>query len=104
MTFYLGMNIALIRTELAKQIDDLERYGVIPEKMAKFGGDGGGDGKVKNGGYGEFDVGVLNARASAGQVGGEDVLGRVKGVVEELMMKIGVDMPEIPAEDMAVDG
>ncbi|KAF1946711.1 hypothetical protein EJ02DRAFT_317397, partial [Clathrospora elynae] len=99
---WCGMSVTVIREELTQQIIDLEKHKVIPRSAPKFTvakrqgqkGDGGkedGEGEVvdpeknvKNAGYGEFDVGVLNARASSGQVGGEDVLDRIKAVLEEL--------------------
>ncbi|KAF2849267.1 hypothetical protein T440DRAFT_469373 [Plenodomus tracheiphilus IPT5] len=116
---FTGMSVNLIREELVRQIEDLEKYKVIPASHPKFtvakrytdstpakeepldprAG-------VKNGGYGEFDVGVLNARARAG-MGGEDVLERVRGVLEELVRRReGVDESEIGdgGKDMVVDG
>jgi hypothetical protein len=109
MTIYVGACIKQIREELFEQINDLERYGVIPAKHPKYtampGQGQAGNAKdpeasVKNGGYGDFDVGVLNARAASGHIGGEDVLDRVKAMVEELMKKNGV---EANGEEMAVD-
>jgi len=110
---FCGMSCELIRNELVKQINALERYKVIPKSHPKFTVVGqsqkGKDEEevvdpskdVKNGGYGEFDVGVLNARASSGQVGAEDVLDRAKSILEELQKRI----QEAPgAEDMVVDG
>ncbi|KAF2704253.1 hypothetical protein K504DRAFT_462825 [Pleomassaria siparia CBS 279.74] len=40
---------------------------------------------VTNGGLGDLDVGILNARAGVRQAGGEEVLDRVKGILEELV-------------------
>jgi hypothetical protein len=109
MSLYVGAAIKEIREELEAQINDLWRYGVIPAQhqrytalphagqVIKFDPEA----SVKNGGYGDFDVGVLNARAASGQVGGEEVLDRLKAMMEELMHKSGVDMG---GEDMVVDG
>lgn len=87
----------LIREELVRQIEDLEKHKVIPASHPKFivpkrHGDITREtvdpqANVKNGGYGEFDVGVLNARASAGVAAGEDVLERARLVLEELMKR-----------------
>ncbi|KAI8939668.1 hypothetical protein NX059_003426 [Plenodomus lindquistii] len=115
---YTGMSVNLIREELVRQIEDLEKYKVIPASHPKFvvadrigaaasTKDEARDPQegVKNGGYGEFDVGVLNARASTG-VGGEDVLERVQGVLEELVKRSGgVEGAKNGGEDkeMAVD-
>ncbi|CAO2656152.1 Nn.00g049550.m01.CDS01 [Neocucurbitaria sp. VM-36] len=92
---YVGLSVGLIRNELTKQINHLEQHKVIPKSHPKYTavkrqGDKGEkevndpETTVKNGGYGEFDVGVLNARASSGQVGGEDVLDRLKAILDEL--------------------
>lgn len=108
------------RATLIDQINDLERYKVIPATMPKFTalpsampGVGGAqqqaqasgkpdpDAGVKNGGYGDFDVGVLNARVASGQVGGEDTLDRVKTVLDELLERSG---HMTTAEEMVVDG
>jgi len=107
MTLFLGKCIGEIREELVTQINDLERYGVIPAKHPKYtalpaqGQVADPEASVKNGGYGDFDVGVLNARAASGHVGGEDVLDRVKTMVEDLMRRSGV---EAQGEEMVVDG
>lgn len=109
MSLYVGMAVKEIREELETQINDLERYGVIPAKHTKHiplpnAGQAAKphdpQASVKNGGYGNFDVGVLNARAAPGHIGGEDVLDRVKTVVEELMKRSGL---ETNGEEMAVD-
>lgn len=109
------------REALVEQINDLERYKVIPARMPKFTalppqlpGVGGAqqqqpqapvqrdpDAGVKNGGYGDFDVGVLNARVASGQVGGEDTLDRVKAVLDELLDRSG---QKTTGEEMVVDG
>ena len=104
---YVGLSVGLIREELTKQINDLELHKVIPKSQPKYSAvkrQGDRDvvdleKDVRNGGYGEFDVGVLNARAS--QVGGEDVLDRVKAILEELKRRSG---SVTDAEEMAVDG
>jgi hypothetical protein len=111
MSLYVGMAVKEIREELEKQINDLERYGVIPAKHPKYSAlPGQGQGQatkhdpqasVKNGGYGNFDVGVLNAQAAPGQIGSEDVLDRVKTVVEDLIKRSGLETNDA---DMAVDG
>ncbi|CBX98104.1 hypothetical protein IAQ61_010209 [Plenodomus lingam] len=97
---FTGMSVNLIREELVRQIEDLEAYKVIPTSHPKFTvakrhGDTAPSKEetdpqagVRNGGYGDFDVGVLNARASTG-LGGEDVLERVRGVLEELARRSG---------------
>ena len=109
---YVGKINDEIWDELTEQINDLERYKVIPKSHPKYTavkrpGDKGDkevndpEKTVKNGGYGDFDVGVLNARANSGQVGAEDVLDRVKGILEELKRR---SEAEANGEDMAVDG
>jgi hypothetical protein len=109
------------RAALIDQINDLERYKVIPAYMPRFNalprespGVGGAqsqqsqapvsrdpDAGVKNGGYGDFDVGVLNARVASGQVGGDDTLDRVKAVLDELLARSG---QKTDGEEMVVDG
>lgn len=112
---YVGYAISQIRDELKDQINDLEQCKVIPKSQPKFtteapraesrGQDQDGkavdpEAYVTNGGYGNFDVGVLNARASSGRVEGEDVLDRMKAILEELTKRAG----ETPAEErMVVD-
>ncbi|KAF2130117.1 hypothetical protein P153DRAFT_366586 [Dothidotthia symphoricarpi CBS 119687] len=103
----------ILREELITQIEELEKHGVIPAAHQRFTAaqpravDGQEDrprdseAGVKNGGYGDFDVGVLNARAASGQVGGEDALNRLKAVLEDLTKRSGGD---VNGEDMAVDG
>jgi len=86
MSYYIGQSLGLIREQLLKQVADLERYGVISEKGVRFGA---GE-EVRNGGYGEFDVGVLNARVGAGQGGGGEVMERLEGVVGELARRSGL--------------
>lgn len=102
-TLFVGVLVAQIRDELTDQINDLERYKVIPKSQPKFTtqapkGESEDErkkknetqdleGSVINGGYGNFDIGVLNARASTGQIGGGDVLDRVKEILEELMKR-----------------
>ncbi|KAH7085281.1 hypothetical protein BKA63DRAFT_14023 [Paraphoma chrysanthemicola] len=107
---YVGMTIKVIRDNLFEQIEDLERYGVIPAKHPRYTplpGRGQAakehdpEASVKNGGYGDFDVGVLNARAASGHVGTEDMLDRVKALVEDLAKRSGID---IDGGDMVVDG
>jgi hypothetical protein len=110
MSMYVGFSIKLVREELSKQINDLEQYGVIPAKHPKYtampktgqaANAAAAEASVKNGGYGDFDVGVLNARAASGHVGGDDVLDRVKAMVEELAKRSEI---EADGEAMAVDG
>lgn len=109
---YVGLSVGLIREELTKQINDLELHKVIPKSHARFtvaprqGQQSDQvtkdpEDSVKNGGYGDFDVGVLNARANSGQAGGEDVLDRVKAVLAELMKRSG---ESTGGEEMVVDG
>lgn len=112
---FCGTSCEIIRQELVKQINALERYKVIPKSYPKFAvtqsqaRKGKEDDSevvdpekdVKNGGYGDFDVGVLNARASSGQVGAEDVLDRAKAILEELQKRTGAAANE---DEMAIDG
>ncbi|EOA89757.1 hypothetical protein ACJQWK_02383 [Exserohilum turcicum] len=112
---FCGTSCEIIRQELVKQINALERYKVIPKNHPKFavsqrqaqkGKEEESDvvdpeKDVKNGGYGDFDVGALNARASSGQVGAEDVLDRAKAVLEELQKRTG---KVSHGDDMAIDG
>ncbi|KAF2444343.1 hypothetical protein P171DRAFT_31238 [Karstenula rhodostoma CBS 690.94] len=98
-----------IARELHKQVDDLEEAGVIPaqevryvartvrEEDAGFGGQGGvlakagmpqtqlkdSEATVTNGGLGEFDIGVLNARAGIREGGEGEVLEKVKRLLED---------------------
>ncbi|KAJ4365649.1 hypothetical protein N0V83_008269 [Neocucurbitaria cava] len=108
---YVGLSVGLIRDELTKQINHLEQHKVIPKSHPKYTavkrpGDKSDkdindpEQTVTNGGYGEFDVGVLNARASSGQVGGADLLDRLKAILEELK-KRSDDVTN--GEEMAVD-
>lgn len=112
---FCGTSCEIIRQELVKQINALERYKVIPKSHPKFAvtqsqaRKGKEDDSevvdpekdVKNGGYGDFDVGVLNARASSGQVGAEDVLDRAKAILEELQKRTGGTVNE---DEMVIDG
>jgi hypothetical protein len=108
-TMFVGLSIHQIREELVSQINDLERYGVIPAAHPKYTPQQIGDNapphdpqkSVTNGGYGDFDVGVLNARAASGHVGGDDVLDRIRNMVEELKKR---SEGEADGEQMAVDG
>ncbi|KAH8727094.1 hypothetical protein GQ44DRAFT_612399 [Phaeosphaeriaceae sp. PMI808] len=109
MTIYVGACIKQIREELVDQVNDLERYRVIPAKHPKYSalpGEGqaaktnDAEAGVKHGGYGDFDVGVLNARAASGHIGGEDMLDRVKAMVEDLIKKSDA---ETNGDRMAVD-
>lgn len=115
---FAGYSVNLIREELVRQIQDLEKHNVIPARHPKFivpkrHGDMTAavvdpQANVKNGGYGDFDVGVLNARASAGagagMDGNEDVLERVRGVLEELTKRVeGVEGVEEEGETRGDD-
>jgi len=108
-TVFVGLSIHQIREALLTQISDLERYGVIPATQARYTAQQNSknapqhdpEASVKNGGYGDFDVGVLNARAASGHVGAEDVLDRVKAIVEELQKR---DEGGKDGEEMVVDG
>jgi hypothetical protein len=109
MTIYVGACIKQIREELVEQINDLEQYGVIPAKNPKrivLQGPGQAaaakdpEATVTNNGYGDFDVGVLNARAASGHAGDKDVLDRVKAMVEELIERTRV---EASGDEMAID-
>ncbi|KAJ8107209.1 hypothetical protein OPT61_g9023 [Boeremia exigua] len=106
------------REALIEQINDLERYKVIPATMSKFtplptAAQGSGpqqqqapirqdpDAGVKNGGYGNFDVGVLNAQVATGLAGGEDALDRLRVLLDELLQR---SEQKTEGEEMAVDG
>jgi hypothetical protein len=108
MTMFVAACVNEIREILVDQINDLERYGVIPAKHPKYTKQGPGpvavdpEASVKNGGYGDFDVGVLNARAASGHIGGDDVLERVKAMVEDLMKRTRTET-EAKGDEMAVD-
>ncbi|EUC48435.1 hypothetical protein COCMIDRAFT_2696 [Bipolaris oryzae ATCC 44560] len=111
---FCGTSCEIIRQELVKQINALERYKVIPKSHPKFAvtQSQARKGKeeesevvdpekdVKNGGYGDFDVGVLNARASSGQVGAEDVLDRARAILQELQKRTE---GATNADDMVMD-
>ncbi|KAJ4348328.1 uncharacterized protein N0V89_009702 [Didymosphaeria variabile] len=99
-----------IAKDLHKQVSDLEEAGVIPaeevryiartvrEEDTAFGGQGGVLAKtgmpqtmpkdsevtITNGGLGEFDIGVLNARAGIRESGEGEVLEKVKRLLEDL--------------------
>lgn len=116
------------REALVEQINDLERYKVIPATMPKFTplpgrAQGMGpaaqqqlqqqqgpvkldpDAGVKNGGYGQFDVGWLNAQVAGKAVGGDDALDRVRAVLDELLERSGQGSTQKAEGDkMAVDG
>jgi hypothetical protein len=93
--------------ELHKQVTDLEESGVIPAEEVRYVArtDGGQNANVvaqpglpplpptqaknteatvTNNGLGEFDIGVLNARASVREGGEEQVLERVRRLLEDL--------------------
>lgn len=110
MSLFTGASIKEIREELIIQINDLERYGVIPEKHQRYTAiprEGqttkpvDPEATVTNGGFGNFDVGILNARAASGQAGEADVLDRLKALAEELIKRSG---GEADGEEMSVDG
>ncbi|KAF1929040.1 uncharacterized protein M421DRAFT_145105 [Didymella exigua CBS 183.55] len=107
-----------LREALVDEINDLERYKVIPATMTKFTALPSAtpsmgqqqqqapakqdpDAGVKNGGYGSFDVGVLNSKVKSGQVEGNDTLDRVKAVLDELLERSG---QQSNGDEMAVDG
>jgi hypothetical protein len=108
-TMFVGLSIHQIREELVNQINDLERYGVIPathpkytpQQIGKVAPPHDPQASVTNGGYGDFDVGVLNARAASGHVGGEHVLDRIRTIVEDLKKRSEDDKS---GEEMVVDG
>ncbi|OSS46463.1 hypothetical protein B5807_08582 [Epicoccum nigrum] len=113
--------VQAFREALVAQINDLERYKVIPATLPRYTPLPGTvrgvevpldqqeeeppkhdpDAGVKNGGYGNFDVGVLNAQVSTGLVGDEHALDRVKALLDDLLERSG-RRPE--GEDMVVDG
>lgn len=111
--------MAGLREALIDEINDLERYKVIPATMPKFTALPSSipsmgqqqqqqapvmqdpDAGVQNGGYGSFDVGVLNSKVKSGQVEGDDTLDRVKTVLNELLERSG---QKSNADEMAVDG
>lgn len=103
-----------VRTALHAQIDALEAEGVVPPEQIKyvapFQPPPGQEQQpmqrphdpevsVTNGGLGDMDVGILNARAGVRQTGGEEMLDKVKAVVEELVKRSEAD-----GEEMDVDG
>ncbi|KAJ4987332.1 hypothetical protein SVAN01_07202 [Stagonosporopsis vannaccii] len=111
------------REALVEQINDLERYKVIPATMPKFtplpraAAPGAPalqqqgpakldpDAGVKNGGYGQFDVGWLNAQVAGKAVGGDDALDRVRAVLDELLERSAQGSTQkAEGEEMAVDG
>jgi len=89
---------------LHAQINDLEKHKVIPPEEVRYSAPApppqqpstgmqteehgqpprDSEATVKNAGLGAFDVGHLNARAGAGREGGEEVLERVRALLEEL--------------------
>jgi hypothetical protein len=112
--------MAGLREALIEEINDLERYKVIPATMPKFTALPSSipsmgqqqqqqqapvkqdpDAGVQNGGYGSFDVGVLNSKVKSGQVGGNDTLDRVRVVLDELLERSG---QKSNGDEMAVDG
>ncbi|KAJ4384525.1 hypothetical protein N0V86_000124 [Didymella sp. IMI 355093] len=108
-----------LREALIDEINDLERYKVIPATMPKFTALPSSipsmgqqqqqqapvkqdpDAGVQNGGYGSFDVGVLNSKVKSGQVEGDDTLDRVKAVLDDLLERNG---QKSNGDEMAVDG
>lgn len=111
--------MAGLREALIEEINDLERYKVIPATLPKFTALPSSipsmgqqqqqqapakqdpDAGVQNGGYGSFDVGVLNSKVKSGQVEGDDPLDRVKAVLDELLERSG---QKSSGDEMAVDG
>lgn len=63
---------------------------------------------VTNGGLGDLDVGVLNARAGVRNAGGEEVLDRVqeilKTLVEQAQAKEGKEEKSVEGGDTVADG
>ncbi|KAF2685555.1 hypothetical protein K458DRAFT_486431 [Lentithecium fluviatile CBS 122367] len=108
-----------LRSALHAQIDDLEKHKVIPADEVKYtapataagAGQSGqqeeekmpppkdSEASVKNGGLGSFDVGVLNARAGVRQREGNDVLERVKSLLEDLVQETEAEVKEEEMED-----
>ncbi|KAF2870929.1 hypothetical protein BDV95DRAFT_49919 [Massariosphaeria phaeospora] len=110
-----------VRMQLHSQIDALEAEGVIPAEYIKYVAPltnrpstnlsqaeqaaeqqkaqkaHDPEESVTNGGFGEFDVGVLNARAGVRQAGGEHVLERVRVVLEELVQRAEAEGAEAEA-------
>jgi len=112
--------MAGLREALIEEINDLERYKVIPATMPKFTALPSSipsigqqqqqqqapvkqdpDAGVQNGGYGSFDVGVLNSKVKSGQVEGDDTLDRVRAVLDELLERSG---QKSNGDEMVVDG
>jgi hypothetical protein len=106
-------------TALRAQIKALEEHKVIPPAEVKYSAPApkrqgmpgaaeadqppkDSEATVKNSGLGSFDVGHLNARAGAGRQGGEEILERVKVLLEE-MVKQTETQGDAEDEDM-VDG
>jgi hypothetical protein len=107
------------------QIKALEDHGVIPPVEVKYSAPvpkrrapgaemdaeavklaKDSEATVKNSGLGSFDIGHLNARAGAGRQGGEEVLERVKVLLEEMVQQTEQTEPkelkrEAEDEDMA---
>ncbi|KAF1973189.1 hypothetical protein BU23DRAFT_465594 [Bimuria novae-zelandiae CBS 107.79] len=82
--------------DLHKQVTDLEEAGVIPAEEIRYTARQMGmsgmpqiktkdsEATVTNGGLGEFDIGVLNARAGVHENGEDQVLEKVKRLLEDL--------------------
>jgi hypothetical protein len=119
-SFAIKTLVGLFRDALVAQINDLERYKVIPATLPRYTPLPGAargveapleeqqeqeppkhdpDAGVKNGGYGSFDVGVLNAQVSTGLVGDEHALDRVRALLDDLLERSGRE-----GEGMVVDG
>jgi hypothetical protein len=76
-------------TKQFPQLSDADRRAIESKKDPEQG--------VTNGGLGGFDIAMLNANAGVRQAGGEEVLERVKGILEELVQE------ETDGEDMDID-
>ena len=117
-SFAIKTLVGLFRDALVAQINDLERYKVIPATLPRYTPLPGAargvevpeqqeqeppkhdpDAGVKNGGYGNFDVGVLNAQVSTALVGDEHALDRVRALLDDLLERSGRE-----GESMVVDG
>ena len=110
-THDLFKSIGEVTKILHAQIADLQAEKVIPAAQVRYIPPAARPGQqpeerlrdseatVTNGGLGDLDIGILNARAGVKQVGGEKILDRVQAILEAL-----VKQAEREDEDkMAVD-
>ncbi|KAF2787298.1 hypothetical protein K505DRAFT_316962 [Melanomma pulvis-pyrius CBS 109.77] len=108
----LFTSVGEISAALHAQITDLHEAKVIPATQIRYIPPTTRPGQqpvetprdsemtVTNGGLGDLDVGILNARAGVRQAGGGEVLDRVRGILETLAKRA----QEGEEERMVVDG